>query len=174
MRLVDPVLTSLATGYSNDELSAQTLMPFAYVDKEGGKIPRYGKELFVVYATERSVSADSNLAKLASKTSVDFVLQEHDLGFPVDYRERAEDMDRADRMANNQAVEGIRLRLEVMVADMVQNLANYAVENKYTPIGAAKFTDPTSDPEIVIADGKAAVRAKVAKEPNTMVIGYSA
>src|SRR3989339_1708812 len=171
MRMVDPVLTSLATGYSNEEFVAQVLMPFAYVDKEGGKIPRYGKELFLVYATERSVAADSNLAKLAGKSSTDYVLQEHDLGFPVDYRESAEDMDSAERTANNQAVEGIRLRMEVMVADQVQNTANYAAENKITLAGAAKFSDPSSDPEGVIDDGKAAVRSKIAKEPNTMVIG---
>lgn len=173
-RLVDPVLTSLATGYSNDQFVAQTLMPFAYVDKEGGKIPRYGKELFMVYATERSVSADSNLAKLAGKNSIDFVLQEHDLGIPVDYREAAEDMDNAQRTANNQAVEGIRMRHEVMVADLVQNTASYAAENRKTLVGAEKFTDASSDPEGVIDDAKAAVRAKVVREPNTMVIGYSA
>ncbi|WP_180125667.1 hypothetical protein [Rhodoferax sp. BLA1] len=174
LRVVDPVLTSLATGYSNDEFVAQTLMPFANVDKEGGKIPRYGKELFIVYATERSVAADSNLAKLASKSTIDFVLQEHDLGFPVDYRESAEDMDSAERTANTQAVDGIRLRMEVMVADQVQNSGNYAAENRAILSGGDKFTDPASDPEGVVDDGKAAVRAKVAKEPNTMVIGYSA
>jgi len=174
LRLVDPILTSLATGYSNEQFVAQTLMPFANVDKEGGKIPRYGKELFMVYATERSVAADSNLAKLAAKSTIDFVLQEHDLGIPVDYREAAEDMDNAERTANLQAVEGIRLRLEVMVADLVQNTANYAAENRITLAGAAKFTDATSDPEGVVDDAMAAVRAKVGKEPNTMVIGYSA
>lgn len=173
-RLVDPVLTSLASGYSNEEFVAQTLMPFALVDKEGGKIPRYGKELFMVYATERSVSADSNLAKLAGKTSIDFVLQEHDLGIPVDYREAAEDMDNAMRTANNQAVEGIRLRQELMVADLVQNVASYATENRITLTGTAKFSDAASDPEGVVDDAKAAVRAKVVKEPNTLVIGYSA
>ena len=36
-----------------------------------------------------------------------------------------------------------------------------------------RFTDDTSDPEGVVSDAKAAVRAKIVKEPNTMVIGYS-
>lgn len=173
-RQVDPVLTALATGYSNDQFVGTALMPYATVDKEGGKVPRYGKELFIVYETERSVSADSNLAKLASKSTTDFVLTEHDLGVPVDYRESAEDMDSAERGANIQAVEGIRMRHEVMVADAVQNAANYAADNKVTLAGTDKFSHASSDPEGVIDDSKAAVRAKVAKEPNTMVIGYTA
>lgn len=173
-RIVDPVLTELATGYSNDEFVGQTLMPYANVDKEGGKIPRYGKELFLVYETERAVGADSNYGKLAAKDPLDFVLEEHDLGIPVDYRESAEDMDSAERMANMQAVEAIRMRMEINIASLVQNTAAYAAENRITLGAGDKFTNPDSDPEGVIDDGKAAVRAKVAKEPNTMVIGYAA
>jgi len=60
-----------------------------------------------------------------------------------------------------------------MVADMVQNPANYSVGNKIALSGASRFTDATSDPEGVVSDAKAAVRAKIVKEPNTMVIGYA-
>lgn len=174
-RIVDPVLTGLAVGYSNDEFVGQMLMPYAYVDKEGGKIPKYGKELFLVYETERAVGAESNLAKLAAKNSMDFVLEEHDLGFPVDVREADESMDDEERMANNQAVEGIRMRMEVNIANMVQSVGSYATENRVVLSNAGdKFTHPDSDPETVVADAKKAVRAKIAKVPNTMVIGYEA
>ena len=61
-----------------------------------------------------------------------------------------------------------------MVASITQNPANYPAGNKIALSGSAVFTDPNSDPEGVVDDAKAAVRNKIVKEPNTMVIGYQA
>lgn len=174
LRVVDPVLTSLAIGYSNEQLVGDQLLPFVLVDKEGGKIPLFGKEHFKVYSTERALRAKSNRINPEDIGEVDIALDEHDLEYPIDYREDAESAFPLQARATNAVVEGIRLRHEKMVADMVQNPANYAVGNKLALAGASCFTDATSDPEGVVSDAKAAVRAKVIKEPNTMVIGYSA
>ena len=173
LRVVDPVLTSLATGYTNEQFVGDQLMPFVLVDKEGGKIPLFGKEHFKVYSTERALRAKSNRINPEDIGSVDVAMDEHDLEYPIDYREDAESAFPLQARATNTVVEGIRLRHEVMVADMVQNPANYAVGNKIALSGASRFTDATSDPEGVVSDAKAAVRAKIVKEPNTMVIGYS-
>lgn len=173
LRVVDPVLTSLATGYTNEQFVGDQLMPFVLVDKEGGKIPLFGKEHFKVYATERALRAKSNRINPEDIGSVDVAMDEHDLEYPIDYREDAESAFPLQARATNTVVEGIRLRHEVMVADMVQNPANYAVGNKIALSGASRFTDATSDPEGVVSDAKAAVRAKIVKEPNTMVIGYA-
>jgi len=173
LRIVDPVLTSLATGYTNEQFVGDQLMPFVLVDKEGGKIPLFGKEHFKVYSTERALRAKSNRINPEDIGSVDVAMDEHDLEYPIDYREDAESAFPLQARATNTVVEGIRLRHEVMVADMVQNPANYAVGNKIALSGASRFTDATSDPEGVVSDAKAAVRAKIVKEPNTMVIGYA-
>ncbi len=173
LRVVDPVLTSLATGYTNEQFVGDQLMPFVLVDKEGGKIPLFGKEHFKVYSTERALRAKSNRINPEDIGSVDVAMDEHDLEYPIDYREDAESAFPLQARATNTVVEGIRLRHEVMVAEMVQNPANYSVGNKIALSGASRFTDDTSDPEGVVSDAKAAVRAKIVKEPNTMVIGYS-
>ena len=173
LRVVDPVLTNLATGYTNEQFVGDQLMPFVLVDKEGGKIPLFGKEHFKVYATERALRAKSNRINPEDIGSVDVAMDEHDLEYPIDYREDAESAFPLQARATNTVVEGIRLRHEVMVAEMVQNPANYSVGNKIALSGASRFTDDTSDPEGVVSDAKAAVRAKIVKEPNTMVIGYS-
>ena len=173
LRVVDPVLTNLATGYTNEQFVGDQLMPFVLVDKEGGKIPLFGKEHFKVYSTERALRAKSNRINPEDIGSVDVALDEHDLEYPIDYREDAESAFPLQARATNTVVEGIRLRHEVMVAEMVQNPANYSVGNKIALSGASRFTDDTSDPEGVVSDAKAAVRAKIVKEPNTMVIGYS-
>lgn len=173
LRVVDPVLTNLAVGYTNEEFVGCCLMPFVPVDKEGGKIPLFGKEHFKVYSTERALRAKSNRINPEDIGEVDIALDEHDLEYPIDYREDAESAFPLQARATNTVVEGIRLRHEVMVADMVQNPANYSVGNKIALSGASRFTDNASDPEGVVSDAKAAVRAKIVKEPNTLVIGYS-
>ena len=173
LRVVDPVLTNLATGYTNEQFVGDQLMPFVLVDKEGGKIPLFGKEHFKVYSTERALRAKSNRINPEDIGEVDVALDEHDLEYPIDYREDAESAFPLQARATNTVVEGIRLRHEVMVAEMVQNPASYAVGNKIALSGTSRFTDPASDPEGVVSDAKAAVRAKIVKEPNTLVIGYA-
>ncbi|MBB5204408.1 hypothetical protein HNQ51_001722 [Inhella inkyongensis] len=172
LRIVDPVLTALAVGYMNAQLVADQLMPFVAVEKEGGKIPLFGKEHFKLYNTERALRAKSNRISPEDVGSVDVAMDEHDLEYPIDYREDAESAYPLQARGTNIVVEGIRLRHERMVADMAQNPANYGAGNKITLAGASCWSDPASDPEGVISDAKAAIRAKIVKEPNTMVIGY--
>ena len=152
LRVVDPVLSALALGYSNAEFIGDQLLPFVTLDKEGGKIPRFGKDVFRLYATERALRAKSNRINPEDAEAA-FPLQAH---------------------ATNRVVEGIRLRHEAMVAAMTQNPANYPAGNKIALSGSAVFTDPNSDPEGVVDEAKAAVRNKIVKEPNTMAIGYKA
>lgn len=172
LRIVDPVLTSLAIGYTNEQFVGDQLMPYVLVDREGGKIPLFGKEHFKVYSTERALRAKSNRINPEDIGDVDVALDEHDLEYPIDYREDAESAFPLQARATNTVVEGIRLRHEAMVADIVQNPANYAAGNKIALSGTSQFTHASSDPEGVVSDAKAAVRAKIVKEPNTLVIGY--
>ena len=86
-RVVDPVLTNLARGYSNNQYIASSLFPIVEVNKEGGKIPEFTKESFKIYNTERAIRARSNRINPEDRTEIDFVLTEHDLEYPIDYRE---------------------------------------------------------------------------------------
>ena len=171
-RIVDPVLTNLAVGYANAEMVAHTLFPFANVDKESGKLPKFGKDSFLEYETERALRADSNRGDLDDPDADSFTLKEHDLEFAVDDREEAESVFSARRRAMVRATSAIRLRHEVSVAGIVQNAANYASSNKVALSGTSSFAHADSDPEGVIEDAKAAVSAGIVKDPNTMVIGY--
>lgn len=174
LRVVDPILSALAIGYSNAAFIGDQLLPFVNLDKEGGKIPRFGKEAFKVYATERALRAKSNRINPEDIDGIDISLDEHDLEYPIDYREDAEAAFPLQAHATNRVVEGIRLRHEAMVASMTQNPANYPTGNKIALSGTDMFTHVDSDPEGVVDDGKAAVRNKIVKEPNTLAIGYQA
>lgn len=171
IRMVDPVLTNLALGYSNNEFVGMHLMPFVPVEKEANKLPKFGKEAFKIYNTERALRAKSNRISPEGITLVDLNTDEHDLEYPIDYREDAEAAYPLQAHAANVTSQGIALRREKMIADLAQNAANYAASNKITLAGASQFTAAGSDPIGVIEDGKDAVRAKIGKRPNTMIIG---
>jgi hypothetical protein len=172
LRVVDPVLSGLATGYSNAEFVGAYLLPFAMVDSEGGKIPTFGKDAFQIYATERALRAKSNRIVPEDMDGVTVALTEHDLEYPIDYREESEAAFPLQQHATFRVTEGIRLRHEKLVADLVQDPAQYAASNKLALGAGEEFDDPDSDPEGVVDDAKAAVRNATAREPNTMVIGY--
>ena len=173
LRVVDPVLSTLATGYANDEFVGGRLLPFVGVDKEGVKIPKFGKDAFTIYSTERALRAKSNRIVPEDIDSVSVALDEHDLEYPIDYREDAEAAYPLQAHATWRVTEGIRLRHEKMVADLVQNTNSYDSSNKVALSGGDRLDTTTGDPEGVVDTAKAAVRAAVVKEPNTLVIGYA-
>ena len=172
LRVVDPVLSALAIGYSNAEFIGHHLMPFVTLDKEGGQIPVFGKDEFIVYETARALRAKSNRINPENIGDVDITLDEHDLEWPIDYRENAEASYPLQAFATDRVTKGLRLKHEKMVADLVQNPDNYSTDNKLMLSGSSKFSDPSSDPEGVNDDAKAAVRAAIVQEPNTLTIGY--
>ena len=83
LRIVDPVLTNLSIGYSNADLVGDVLFPFVPVDKEGAKIPRFTKEAFKIYNTERALRAKSNRINPEDGDSLTVSLDEHDLEYLI-------------------------------------------------------------------------------------------
>ncbi|KVG24808.1 hypothetical protein WM34_29565 [Burkholderia ubonensis] len=174
LRIVDPVLTTLAIGYTNAEFIGQNLMPIVEVEKEGGQIPKFGKEAFRLYNTERGLRAASNRINPDDPDAVDVNLDEHDIEYPIDYREEQESAFPVEQAAVNATTEALQLRREKKIADIAQSPASYSDSNKKVLSAAEKFTAEGSDPIGVIEDGKEAIRTKIGRRPNTMVIGASA
>ena len=170
-RIVDPVLTEIARGYNNASMIGTNLFPIVTVSKEGGKIPQFNKEAFKIYNTERAIRAKSNRISPEGRTSIDFVLEEHDLEYPMDYREIDEDVTPLKIYATHVVSDGISLRLEKLIADLAQNLATYPTGNKVTLASTDKFSNTSSDPFSVFDTAKEGIRSKIAKRPNVCVLG---
>ncbi len=174
LRIVDPVLTECVRGYSNASFVGATLFPIVDVEKEGGKIPLFSKEAFKIYNTERAIRANSNRIAPEGRSTIDYSLTEHDLEYPMDYREIDEDVFPLKLHAANVVVEGVALRLEKIIADLCQNLSTFPSGNKVTLGSGDKFSNPSSDPFAVFDTAKEAIRTKIAKRPNVCVLGASA
>lgn len=120
-RVVDPVLTSIARGYKNAAFIGERIFPVVLTDKEGVRVPTFGKTAFVEYDTERAVGADSNVLVREKTGTLDLVLGEHDLAAPVDYREQAESMFNEESKAIRRATNGVNLRRELIAARLAQD-----------------------------------------------------
>lgn len=173
LRVVDEVLTNVARGYTNANFIGTNLFPVVNVKKEGGKIPQFNAEAFRVYNTERAIRAKSNRVSPEGRSTIDYVLTEHDLEYPMDYREIEEDIANLELHAATVVAEGIQLRLEKLIADLSQDANNYSSSSVAVLSASDKFTNETSNPFSVIEAAREAVRSKIARYPNTIVLGAS-
>jgi hypothetical protein len=172
LRVVDPILTNIARGYSNNEYIGTNLLPVVQVDKEGGKIPLFGKDAFRVYDTKRAIKADSNKADIEGFDTTSYATTEYDLAIPLDYREIKESMLDIEKNAAIRATEALKLGLEKQIADLVQDANLYPSTNKETLVNN-QFNDAGIDPIEIIESKKNALRGLIGKRPNVMVMGAS-
>lgn len=171
LRVVDPVLTNLARGYTNAESIADSCFPVVYVDLESSNYMTFGKEVFRLYNTERAIRANSNRMTPGVPSKDKYVMTEHDIEAPMDYREGEEANFPLQRYNTFLVTQAILLRREKNCADLCTDPANYAAANKLALAGDDCFSEPGSDPVGVIQDGKEAMRQQIAKRPNCAHIG---
>lgn len=177
LRLVDPVLSTIAQGYSNSALVSETLFPIVGVSKSKLKIPIFGKEAFYLRAVDRAIRADSNRIPPSEISLIDFETQERDLEMALDHLEQEEagNLEQYMSQITKTLADSIALTREKYAADISQSASNYAIGMKTIITSGEAFDDysNTTDPIEVIKDGLEAVRGKIGKFPNTMVLGES-
>jgi hypothetical protein len=171
LRVVDPVLTSLARGYRNAQYIGEGLFPIAEMDKEAGIIPLFGKEAFRLWETERAIRAKSNVMTTDDADTMDVVLREHDLAYPVDYREQAESMFNEEAKAARRVKDAIDLGREVRAASLAQNPNTYLSGAKIVLSGSSQWSNNGGDPIKAVEDGKEVIRQRTGMRPNTATIG---
>ncbi|PZM64849.1 major capsid protein [Paenibacillus dendritiformis] len=171
-RLVDPILTNVAIGYKNAEYIGDQLLPIATVDKEAGKIPKWGTEAFRIYNTRRQIRSKSNRVEYDA-TMVSYALEEETLEAPIDDREleEASEVLRLEMARTKMLTDNIQLKMEKDRADKVQNASNYSASHVETLSGSDKLSDPASKPLEIIGDAKATIRGSIGLYPNVMQLG---
>ncbi|GAB1370405.1 hypothetical protein MASR1M45_04660 [Candidatus Kapaibacterium sp.] len=178
LRIVDPVLTSIAQGFENSTYIAEKLFPTVKVSKLKGKIPVFGKDAFVIRATERAIRASSNRIMPSDFEMITFNTQERDIETAIDYLEEEESPDyfRYEQRVTKNLVDILKLGKEKEAADLAQNENNYSVDMYDTLTSDTAFSNYESitNPLDILKDAMNTVRNKISRYPNTMVIGISA
>jgi len=174
LRVVDPILTNLARGYTNADSIADIAFPIVGgLTLESSVYILFGKEAFRLYNTERAIRGNSNRIAPGKPSSDKYVMTEHDLEYPIDYREDQDAAFALQKYATNLVVAGIQLRREKLAADLACNPANYGAGNKLALAGDDCFSEPASDPVGVTQDGDEALRSQIAKRSNIIIVGAS-
>lgn len=173
-RIVDPILTSLARGYQNAAMIAELLFPTVRVKKEAGTIPLFGKEAFKQYDTKRAIRAASNRMSPEARSTTDYVMDEHDMEYPIDYREGEEDVFNLRDYARMVTQDIVLLDREIEAATLATTPANFPTGNKVALSSTDCFDDyDNSTPIEVVDTAKEGVRAKIGREANVGFMGAS-
>lgn len=174
-RVVDPVLTEVARGYQNAAFVGMALFPSVPVGQRGGKIVQFGKDAFRAYNTGRAPGANTKRVQF-DYSSASFALEQHALEgtVPFELQEDAAAVPGIDmgQGAVQMVQDIIAARLERAQATIATTAGTYAASNKVTLSGTAQWSDlSASNPSGDIETAKEAVRAKIGRRPNTVVLG---
>lgn len=176
-RIIDPILSTVAQGYSNAALIGSNLFPQVAVPQRAGKIVQFGKESFLTYDTARAPGAAIKRINIGYG-SQSYVIEDHGLAgiVPRELQEEAQAVPGINlgSATVRTVMDALRLRLEVQQAALATTAGNYNSSNKTTLSGTSQWSDLTSgvsDPIKDIEVAKEAIRAAVGRRPNIVVMG---
>lgn len=174
-RVIDPILTAIARGYESQfPLVADILFPVVTVNSRGGTIITFGREQFQVMDTRRAPGTDTKSIDVGYGKDVYSLVDNRLMGkVPVEIMEEAEAVPGIDLAARTIAVvqDKMSLEREVKSAALARSAGAYAAANKVTLAGTDLWTNPESDPFAVVEAGKEAIRKKIGRRPNVMILG---
>ncbi|MBH2008085.1 MAG: major capsid protein [Xanthomonadaceae bacterium] len=174
-RAIDPILTAIARGYESQfPLVANILFPIVPVNARGGTIITFGREQFQVVDTRRAPGADTKSVEIGYGSGKYSLTDNRLMGkVPVEHMEEAAAVPGIDLASRAIVVvqDKMSLEREVHAASLARSESAYVTANKTTLSGADLWTASTSNPFAVIEVGKEAVRKKIGRRPNVMVLG---
>ncbi|MDR2221013.1 MAG: major capsid protein [Methylobacillus sp.] len=173
-RQIDPILTTVAQGYQNAALVGMALFGYVPVQQRGGKIITFGKEDFRLYATGRAPGSNTKRVQFGY-AGESYALEQKALEgtVPFELMEEAANVPGIDlgSGAVRKVQNIIALELELAQAGLATDASKYANSNKLTLSGTDQWSNDASKPLQVIESAKEAVRAQIARRPNTIVMG---
>ncbi|MFM0736808.1 major capsid protein [Paraburkholderia xenovorans] len=175
-RVIDPILTAIAQGYSNNTFVGNILFPTVPVNSRAGKIIRFGKQDFLLYNTRRAPGQNTKRVQFGYADS-DFSLTDHSLegAVPIENEEEAQAVPGID--LGQGAVRSVQnimaLGVEYEQASLARDATQYAASNKIAVAAGDRWTDPDSDPFAVVSEARETVRKQIGKRPNSAVIAPS-
>ncbi len=173
-RIVDPILTQHARGYTNGGFVGSVLFPTVDMPTRAAKRIEFDRSSFRRRQTRRAPGARIaqlefgyegkavNLHQEALRAVVPFEHQQEANAVPgIDLQQVSVDI----------VLSVIAMEKEIQQATVARNAAAYAASNKLALTGSDKWSDPLSDPQAQIADAVEVIRQRTGRRPNTLLLG---
>lgn len=173
VRVVDPVLSAVASGYKNAAYVGTMLMPIISCPKSGIRLMKFGKEAFIKYNMRRAPGGKT--AAIQYGYASDPIALVQDALHGVVPREWLRDSDEIPGVnlgttAINNVMNSMHLGLETEIAEIATNATNYGTNNKITLTGSDQWTSPDSKLKKQMNAYKESVRSVIGVHPNKLVL----
>lgn len=178
VRIVDPVLSAVAHGYTNAEFVGGILFPRISVGQRGGQVLEFGKEAFRAYNIRRAPGGPTRRIQYGYLGKAFALIQDAvEAVVPIEHmNEAAVAQPGVDLSAGAvRLTMDVTLKsLEVEQAGIATGAANYDNNHKVTLSGGDKWSADTGNPTKDIEEGKEAVRATTGKRANVCILSAQA
>ena len=176
-RVVDPIMTEHARGYSNSAFIGSVLFPTVDMPVAGMRRVEFDRSSFRRRKTRRAYGAriaqfefgyagkPVELHQEALRSSVPReIMRDAGITPGLDLLKHSAEL----------VFDLIALEKEIRQAETARNAASYADSNKTALAGAAKWSDPDSKSFDQVSDAKEVVRGRTGRRPNVLVMGAKA
>jgi biotin carboxyl carrier protein len=178
VRIIDPVLSSVAHGYSNNEFVGHRLFPRIPVGQRGGQVLEFGKEAFRAYNLRRAPGGPTKRIQYGYLGKAFALFQDAaEAVVPIEHMSEAA----VAQPGIDLSAGAVRLTMDVTLkalefeqATIATSVGNYDNNHKVTLSGGDKWSADTGNPTKDIAAGKEAVRATTGKRANVCILSAQA
>lgn len=173
LRVVDPILTEHARGYSNADFVGEALFPVVEMPTRAAKRIEFDRSSFRRRRTRRAPGAQIAALEFGFEGKPVALHQEAlSAVTPIEHQQEAGAVPGIDlqQVGVDTVLAVIAMEKEIQRAEVARNAAAYAASNKAALTGDAKWSDPDSDPLVQVNDAKEVIRKRIGRRPNTLVI----
>lgn len=173
-RVIDPILSTHARGYTNLEMIGHLLFPIVNIPTRGVRVLKFGKEAFRMLNTARAPGSQTARVQYGYASDPVALRQESLEGLvPWENQQEAANVPGIDLASGSieMVLDVIALGREHAIAKLARNAANYGSNNKLALAGSDKWSEPTSDPAKDIKTAKEQIRRRTGRYPNQLTLG---
>lgn len=175
VRIVDPILSTHARGYSLPELIGDFLFPIVDMPTRAARRIEFDRASFRRPNIIRAPGARyAEVSFGYTGQAVNLIQRALGAKTPYEYVEEANAVPGIDLIQDNVdlVLDIIALDREINQASVARNAALYAAANKLALAGGTKWSvDATGTPEKDVTLGKEQIRKRTGKRANTLVLG---
>lgn len=172
-RVVDPVLTTHAQGYTNPDRIGHLILPYATIATRGAQRIHFNKRSFRQMNTRRAPGGAYQRINVGFGVGTVSLIQDAlEATVPQETGEEAMKVPGLDlsKIAVEDVQDIISLGREIDVANIVMDANRYDADSKITLSGSDVWDDPASKPGEVIDEAKEKIRSRIGRKPNTLTL----